>query len=245
MNEIMPEPNEGLPDSSRISGLCPRCNKQCSFETTHHIPINLVRRQTNAVLNTGERKPTHNQQCSPLICNYCKQGTVVIEELLINGKKEKGNETAGTISWRGIYWWPLPNSNIDNSIPDEIANCFDEANRAKNANCLRASAVMARTTLEAITDEQGFNKGKLYERLKNMKEEGKLNNILAEWAKEIRLIGNDGAHFDPIKNVSTEDSDDIINFTSELLNHFYVYPSKISKRRNKRQQRNSSASNTT
>lgn len=29
--EILPEPHEGLPDSSRPSGLCPRCGKQSSF----------------------------------------------------------------------------------------------------------------------------------------------------------------------------------------------------------------------
>jgi hypothetical protein len=37
--EPLPEANDGPPDSHRPSGLCPRCDKQSSFEATGHLPI--------------------------------------------------------------------------------------------------------------------------------------------------------------------------------------------------------------
>ncbi len=38
-DEPLPEPNEGLPDSHRPSGLCPRCGKQSSFEVAGSLPV--------------------------------------------------------------------------------------------------------------------------------------------------------------------------------------------------------------
>ena len=109
--------------------------------------------------------------------------------------RSKDSKVGGSISWRGFHWWPLPNSNIHSAIPPEIASAFDEANRAVLADCARAGAVMARRTLEAITVEQGVSNGTLAQRLKKMEVSGKLLPALADWAIEVRLIGNTGRAF--------------------------------------------------
>jgi Domain of unknown function (DUF4145) len=57
---------------------------------------------------------------------------------------------------------------------------------------------MARRTLEAIAAEKGEVKGVLAERLKNLAASGVLVPRLADWAKEVRLVGNAGVHFDPM-----------------------------------------------
>ena len=69
-----------------------------------------------------------------------------------------------------------------------------------------------------------------------MEKSGKLHKSLPDWADEVRLIGNDGAHFDPINDISISDANDIINFISELLNYIYILSSNLSRRRNEKQQ---------
>ncbi len=231
--EPMPEPNEGLPDTYRLSGMCPRCGKQSSFDIGGSFPITFDGGYSIHIAD-NKQQPTYNEQCSVLICRHCSQGTAVIEEQWIGETRAKDSKVGGNISWRGLHWWPLPNSSIHSAIPPEIASSFNEANRAVSANCPRAGAVMARRTLEAITVERGVSNGTLNQRLKDMEVSGKLHKSLADWANEVRLIGNDGAHFDPIKNVSISDANDIINFISELLNYIYILPSELSRRRNKK-----------
>jgi len=60
---------------------------------------------------------------------------------------------------------------------------------------------------------------------------GILDKNLGDWATEIRLIGNSGAHFYPIKDVDKHDAEQIILFIEELIKYVYVMPSEIAKRR--------------
>jgi hypothetical protein len=43
--------------------------------------------------------------------------------------------------------------------------------------------------------------------LKNLAARGLLLPTLADWAKEVRLVGNIGAHFDPMDTVSKDDAE--------------------------------------
>ena len=82
-------------------------------------------------------------------------------------------------------------------MPPQIGSAFSEAFTALEAGCPRASAAMARRTLEAIAVDKGETQGTLDQRLRNLAATGVLHPSLADWTKEIRLVGNSGAHFDP------------------------------------------------
>ena len=90
---------------------------------------------------------------------------------------------------------------------------------------------MARRTLEAITVDKGETTGILADRLKNLAAKGALVQTLADWAKEVRLVGNLGAHFDPIKNVSKDDAEQLVTFVRELLKYLYELPAELKRRR--------------
>lgn len=92
---------------------------------------------------------------------------------------------------------------------------------------------MARRTLEAIAVDKGEAAGTLAARLNNLATKGLLHPSLAEWAKEVRLVGNLGAHFDPIDTVDSEDAKQLLSFIKELLNFMYVLPWELSERRAK------------
>ena len=90
---------------------------------------------------------------------------------------------------------------------------------------------MARRTLEAIAVDKGELKGSLAEWLRALGVKGVLHPTLSEWAKEVRLVGNTGAHFDPIQQVSSEDAQQLINFVRELLRYLYELPAELARRR--------------
>lgn len=227
----MPELHDGSPDSHKPAGLCPRCGKQSSFEVIGSLPLTFD--GGRAMLADGRQQPTYKDRCSVLICRHCNQGTIVAEEQWLGDSKANDSIRTGTVSWRGFHWWPLPNTQLHNAVPDVIQSAFKEANTAILAGCPRAGAVMARRTLEAIATDQGEEKGPLAKRLDALISAGKLHPSLAGWAKEVRLIGNTGAHFDPIKDVSDTDAKQLTAFISELLNYIYIMPFELEKRRNK------------
>jgi hypothetical protein len=91
---------------------------------------------------------------------------------------------------------------------------------------------MARRCLEAITVDQGENAGTLKNRLERLATRNVLHPSLVEWSNELRLVGNVGAHFDPISDVSQEDARQLLNFLRELLKYLYELPAALTRRRN-------------
>jgi hypothetical protein len=228
--ELLPQENEGLPDSQRPSGLCPRCGKQSSFEIKGHLPVTFDYEMTAVTLG-GVATESPIDRVTSLICRHCEQGVAVIEEKRVGDEPGSQQRSGGANCYRGIHWWPLPDAKLSPDIPNEIAGAFAEAVRTLAANCPRASAVMARRTLEAITVDQGETKGGLADRLHALGVKGVLHPILAEWAKEVRLAGNVGAHFDPIEQVTPEDAQQLLNFIRELLKYLYELPAELNRRR--------------
>lgn len=229
--EKLPEKHEGLPDSALPHGLCPRCQKQSSFEVGTPQPLTFEPERLLVELG-GSATPAHLDQVCVLYCRNCKQGVVVVEEERIADRSWRENaEGGGVITWRGIHWWPAADAHVSADVPTEIAEVFKEAARALHAECPRASAVMARRTLEAITADKGETKGDLADRLKNLATKGVLLPTLADWAREVRLVGNVGAHFDPIKTVSKKDAEQLVTFVRELLKYLYELPAELARRK--------------
>ena len=82
--EELPEPNEGLPDSSTPSGLCPRCGKQSSFDVIGSLPVTFDLTMF-AMRPDGAKEPLVSDRVSSLICRHCHQG----------GRRRR----------RGTDWW--------------------------------------------------------------------------------------------------------------------------------------------
>ncbi|MDE3119292.1 MAG: DUF4145 domain-containing protein, partial [Nitrospirota bacterium] len=208
--EPLPENYDGLPDSGRPAGLCPRCEKQSSFDYVQSLPLTFDGRY---IIGHGEpNMPTYHERSTVLICRNCNQGVAVLEEQWTGEHRSIEGKGSGTISWKGFHWWPLAGASSHKAIPASISAAFNEAVLSLSANCPRAAAVMARRTLEAIAVDKGEVNGTLAQRLSNLSSTGQLHPTLADWAKEVRLIGNNGAHFDPINDVSLDDARQLVDF---------------------------------
>jgi hypothetical protein len=232
--EKLSEKHEGLPDSTSPHGLCPRCQKQSSFDVANPQPVT-VDPDLQLVERGGSSSPVVLDQVSILYCRNCQQGIVVVEEQCVAGRPwrepKTGKPSGGVITWKGIHWWPAADTQMSADVPVTIAEVFQEAVRALHAECPRASAVMARRTLEAITVDKGETTGVLADRLKKLASNGTLLPTLADWAKEVRLVGNAGAHFDPINSVSKKDAEDLIAFVRKLLRYLYELPADLARRK--------------
>jgi len=230
--EDLPEDNTELPDSSNPNGLCPRCNKQSSFDIIGSLPATYNSSYT--ISYTGQQNRTLIDKVTSMECRNCRQPVVVIEQEYIGDTPSNQKYSGGYVNYRGLFWWPFQGMTLSSEIPEAIQNILREAKISFSAQCYRASAVMSRRTLEAITVYKGENDGVLANRIKNLVTKGILDKNLGDWATEIRLIGNSGAHFDPIKDVEKHDAEQIILFIEELIKYVYVMPSEIAKRKQKK-----------
>jgi hypothetical protein len=209
--EELPAYHEGLPDSFHAGGLCPRCGKQSSFQNIGSLPITFD--SSYMIDHTGRREPLLLDRVTSLICCHCGHGVAVVEEKWIGDHPvREGMKGGGIENYHGISWWPLPETKLPKDVPQEIASAFAEAATALHANCPRASAVMARRALEAITVDKGETIGPLVKRLRNLATNNILQSNLADWADEVRLVGNMGAHYDVINRVETDDAQQLMKF---------------------------------
>lgn len=228
--EDLPPPHEGLPDSSHTGGLCPRCGKQSSFQNIGSLPITFE--STYIIDHTGRQEPLFLDRVTSLICSHCGHGVAVVEEKWIGDHPAReGMKEGGVESYHGISWWPLPEIKLPKDVPSEISSAFAEAATALYANCPRASTVMARRALEAITVDKGETSGNLVTRLRNLATKNILQPTLADWADEVRLVGNVGAHYDVINQVERDDAQQLVKFVRELIRYLYELPADLARRR--------------
>jgi Domain of unknown function (DUF4145) len=100
---------------------------------------------------------------------------------------------------------------------------------------------MYRRTVEGIVRDRGSQKaikqlasGDLAGALKIMAKEHTLQETLAEWAEDIRSLGNVGGHFDPLEDVSVEQASDLSHLVRQVLRYIYEEPARAERLRQSR-----------
>jgi Domain of unknown function (DUF4145) len=166
-------------------------------------------------------------------CRACFEGCLIIEE-----RYAENNHT----SFRGIHCWPPPGTaQVDQSIPEGLADAFREGMRCLGAAAPHAAAVMFRRTIEGIVRDKGSEKAvkqldssDLPGALKIMAKEHDLDPTLAEWADEVRGLGNVGGHFDPLEEVNVDQATDLAHLVRQILSYKYEEPARRQRLRESR-----------
>jgi hypothetical protein len=118
-------------------------------------------------------------------------------------------------------------------VPEGVRQSYDEAVKCENAKAYLAAAVMVRRALEAITKEHDPSARTLHAGLKEMVSRGLVGQELAEWANELRVIGNHGAH--PTKEtIERLDAVEAIDFLQAMLEILYDLRPKFDRMRARR-----------
>jgi Domain of unknown function (DUF4145) len=226
------------PDSWDPTGICPRCGRVSNFRNLGSVPVTFDLK-LGAEGRNGSWEPLVLEQVSSLQCYGCSQAVVVVEEEWVGEYPARQRAGGGTITFRGIHWWPAPGAvNLDGSIPEAVAECFSEGVRCLSAHAPRAAAVMFRRTLEAVVRTSGSATAVTTLEVRNlaaalgvMAAEHTLDPSLAQWAKELRLVGNVGGHLDPLDNVEMSEAEEMNRLARGLFTYLYEMPAKLARSR--------------
>lgn len=226
------------PDSHDPTGLCPRCGRVSNFAPLGSLPLTYGGGYSISGID-GRHEREVLDQVTSFVCSGCRQATAVVEEQWVGDHSARlGIRGGGTVTFRGIFWWPPPAStDLDDSIPLAQRDCYAEGMRALAAQAPRAAVAMLRRTVEALVIDRGSEAAKkaletnLAKALKVMAGDHVLDANLAEWANEIRLVGNVGAHFDPIRDVDLAEAQELAKLTRQLLQYVYELPASIQRKR--------------
>jgi len=222
---------ESPPESQSLTGLCPNCSLPSTFEDRGSRTVSASNPQLwlrNPRAENFARKLVRVYQC-----RACMEGCVVVEERYVENNQ---------IRFKGIHWWPPPGSaQLDQAIPADIGEAYREGMRCLGARAPHAAAVMYRRTLEGLVRGEGSEKAirQLENRdlpgaLKIMANEHDLDRTLADWADEVRGLGNVGGHFDPLEEVNMEQAADLAQLVRQILRYKYEEPARRERLRESR-----------
>jgi hypothetical protein len=126
-----------------------------------------------------------------------------------------------------IYVSPVrPNPEAPQNLSAEVKRAFLQAERARINKGLDAAGAMYRKALDVGTKQKAPDLAGLLlaARLRKMEEQGMLNPDVAEWAKHVRLLGNDAA--DGEDELTHKAIEDLANLTRMALIYLYEMPER-------------------
>lgn len=161
-------------------------------------------------------------------CDVCSQALLFFQEDYGDGWDEMARV------------WPDGVRPLSASIPESLRAEHYEARKCFDAKAFTATVVMVRRTLEGVCADKGARERNLAASLKVMHEEGLLDNRLYEWAQQLRIVGNEGAHFTG-NQVPRQDAADALAFCEAFLDYLYVLTAKFEEFRQRRATKESAA----
>lgn len=158
-------------------------------------------------------------------CEACKN------LVLILGLKGSSSNVAYEL--RAVYPAGKPDEFVDEAVPNGIASDFREALRCYWIKAFKSAVVMCRRALQASAIALKAKGDRPVDQIDDLAKQGKITESLKDFAHEVRLTGNVGAHPDKdgLGDVAETDAEDIIAFTREYFHHVYVMPAKLKARK--------------
>jgi len=167
-----------------------------------------------------------------LNCNYCHQHVYVVLGEKIT-EDSRGNKISQEVI---VESYPKRVPKMHESITKNIADDYIEAIKCLDVGANKGAIAMCRRALQSSALEKGASKDKLIDQIDELWEKGIITKDIREWAHEIRLSGNIGAHpnEDGLMNVTAEDAKGMIEFLERYFEYVYVMPYKVYAQRLKR-----------
>jgi len=126
--------------------------------------------------------------------------------------------------------WPIKFERYPDHWPESVGRYWLQAKKNILAENWDASAVMARSALQAaLRDYKAVGKN-LKQEIDDLAEKGILPPIMKEWSDQVRELGNVSAHPNPSQGpTDSQDAKDIVHFMDFLLEYLYDLPHRIRK----------------
>jgi Domain of unknown function (DUF4145) len=232
---------------SELVADCPRCGaKQITFDLNAAIPV--------AVRHGWQR--VYEAFC---VCRHCKRGTIfVLAERDAEAQQwieKSGGLTKVTYAANRYAYIDRYVSLIDEAqaappehVPGPIVAIFKEGATCLAVQCFNAAGTMFRLCVDLATvdllpqaNENGLNqeiRRSLGRRLKWLFDNGKLPEAYRDLSHCIKEDGNDGAHAGTLTKLEAED---LLDFTTNLLERLYTEPERVELAKVRREQRRKSS----
>lgn len=153
--------------------------------------------------------------------------------LVTSGSKALlGEGNVAALGFAVVDTWPkAAERSIPAHLPETVAKAFRSAeNNFATPDGEDAAAMLYRRAIDiAIREKHPEIKGLLAPRINKLAEKGLLPPSMKEWADQIRLIGNDGAH-EP-EGVTMDELGPMRGFTEAFLRYFITIPFEVALRR--------------
>jgi hypothetical protein len=130
-----------------------------------------------------------------------------------------------------VDYFPKYVPRVEEGVPKTVALGFIEAAKCFDAEAFCACATMCRRVVQAVVVDMGGKGKTLNEQINSLADSHVITPSLCGWAHEVRVIGVAGAHADVANDVGKADAHDALEFTRSLLEHVYVMPAMIARRR--------------
>jgi Domain of unknown function (DUF4145) len=194
------------------------------------------------------------------VCRHCTRSTTFIVTLSDYDARDHFRETGSLVAWSeslnpyfGIEGFiniaDMTSVEPPEHLPEHIAAAFSEAAVCLTVKCFNAAGAMFRLCVDLATrpllpDPQDTTVAQpnnkqcrdLGLRLRWLFENDRLPSQLEELAKCIREDGNDGAHAGSLTKV---DAEDLLDFTTTLLERLYTEPQRLALAEERRRARRS------
>jgi hypothetical protein len=164
-------------------------------------------------------------------CVPCKK--LMLKTLEFKQNRYANDEKLEFVGWQEKF----PNDDIvyvskfEETVPADVLGDFKEGVISLNSKCYKGSVSMFRRSLQSALLNLGANADDdLINQIKNM---GSLTQDIKDWAHNIRIFGNWGAHpqNDNLKEVDQKVADEVRMFIEEFFNYVYVMPGRVAKAR--------------
>lgn len=153
----------------------------------------------------------------------------------IESLSQKNGQTADSLGVSYQVAIPQPKvSKIPKHLPKRVERAFVQAEKNMAMDdCAEAAVIMYRRTLEISIASHALEIiGKnLSQKIDNLQARGIIPESVKDWAHEVRMIGNDGAH--EIEGVERSDAEAAQAFTTAFLQYLISLPEEIKLRRQK------------
>lgn len=202
-----------------MTGTCPECLRDVMLIGPSW------NRQGRTVSEDGR---TVQEVFSGWECPSC-HATIFRAELAAAGTNAAAQPGHG----RPIGHWPIPGVSPPHpTYPAPVAADWREAHIAIGVGLLKSVAAMSRRAVQGICiDKQASPKKVLRDQIDELGTSQALHRNLVQWAHQIRLFGNVGAHpgDDGLEDITEDEARQVVAFLDELLRYVYELPDRLSK----------------
>lgn len=116
--------------------------------------------------------------------------------------------------------YPKNERSLNFFLPDIVRTSYDDAIKCERHQIWTAAVVMVGRALEAACKEAIPNSKSINDGLKKMLADGIISQELYDWANELRILRNLGAHA-TLAQIEQQDANESIDFLQAILETLY------------------------